>query len=78
LGEWSTDWGCIHINKLHGHIFLYCIIYFGKDQSLVGFLDIIHATKTIKQNYLRVLKISLDRSWVVYGFITWKSDLLWL
>jgi hypothetical protein len=31
----------------------------------VGFQNIIHATKIIKQNYLRVSKISLDKSKVV-------------
>jgi hypothetical protein len=44
----------------------------------VGFLNVIHAAKTIKQNYSRVSRILLDRSKVIYGFITWRSDLLWL
>jgi hypothetical protein len=31
----------------------------------ISFLNIIHAAKTIKQNYLKVLKILLDRSKVI-------------
>jgi hypothetical protein len=34
-------------------------------ENIVGFPDIIHAMKTIKQNYSRVPRILLDKSSVV-------------
>jgi hypothetical protein len=40
------------------------------DSSIGSQVSYIHAMKIIKQNYLGVLKISLDRFRVVYEFIT--------
>lgn len=72
-------------NNLWGEVlyYAYCILprknldkmlYEFRKNKILGFLYIIYMVETLKQNYLGVFRISLEKFRVVWRFITLRCD----